>query len=68
MRQKAFEAIIKVQNRHIERLERMVEQLFNVSQKESERMVQLVDEPISTFDADKDKSFDPMAGSMINDS
>jgi asparagine synthetase A len=46
MRQGHFEAIIDVQNRHIERLERMVEELFNVLRREKGKveLVQHVDQ------------------------
>ena len=67
MRQKTFEAIIDVQNRHIERLERMVEQLFNAKATTPEQTIELNTGQVRP-DPALAPMFDTMPGSQINDS
>jgi len=63
MRQKVFEAVIETQNRHIERLERMVEQLFNALQQRP--AIDLgTDVSVGRSEPEKDNI---MAGAFINE-
>ena len=63
MRQKVFEAVIETQNRHIERLERMVEQLFNALQQRP--AIDLgTDVGVERSEPEKDNI---MAGAFINE-
>jgi len=63
MRQKVFEAVIETQNRHIERLERMVEQLFNALQQRSPIDLSM-DMDVERSEPEKDNI---MAGAFINE-
>jgi hypothetical protein len=68
MRQSHFESIIEVQNRHIERLERMVEQLFNTLSVPKISLAKS-DEPEADYDyhrIDEELSEKHLVGSVTN--